>query len=72
MLEFKGNKNLSSCNYEDLLHLFNRKIRKNLRNTPYQEREDLEQEIKIKIYEKMNVIEELPTPGFFDFIKSAD
>ncbi|HFR4168324.1 hypothetical protein [Bacillus cereus] len=72
MLDFKENKNVTSCNYDDLLQLFNHTIRKSLRNTPYQEREDLEQEIKIKIYEKINVIEELPIPGFFDFIKSKD
>ncbi|SFK04984.1 MULTISPECIES: hypothetical protein [unclassified Bacillus (in: firmicutes)] len=67
MLELKDS-NVTNYNYEDILQSFNLKIRKCLQNTPYQEREDLEQEIHMKIFEKLNVINNLEVPGFFDFL----
>ena len=41
-------------NWEDILNDFQGKINAQLRSVPFQDREDLEQEIKIKIIEKMN------------------
>ncbi|OUB84302.1 MULTISPECIES: hypothetical protein [Bacillus cereus group] len=70
MLKFED-KNLSNYNYEGILQIFNLKIRKCLKNTPYQEREDLEQEIKVKIFEKISVINDLEVPGFFDFLDDS-
>lgn len=67
MIELK-NRNLNSCNYEEILRIFKFKICSCLQNTPYQEREDLEQEIHMKIFEKINVINNLEVPGFFDFL----
>lgn len=54
--------------FEEIIEQFSLKIKKSLVNTPYQEREDLEQEIKIKIYEKMDIINNITAPGFFEFI----
>ncbi|KFM95050.1 hypothetical protein D0U04_30270 [Bacillus clarus] len=62
---------LSSCNYEEVLQLFNFKIRSCLHNTPYQEREDLEQEIKMEIFKKIDVINKLEVTGFFQFLDSG-
>ena len=47
-----NDQHLNSCNYEEILRIFKFKICSCLQNTPYQEREDLEQEIKMKIFEK--------------------
>ncbi|MCU5305533.1 hypothetical protein OCE40_27425, partial [Bacillus toyonensis] len=55
-------------NYEEILRIFKFKICSCLQNTPYQEREDLEQEIKMKIFEKIDVINTLEVPGFFEFL----
>ncbi|MCM3358151.1 hypothetical protein [Psychrobacillus sp. MER TA 171] len=55
--------------YLELIKEFRPKIKKSLQNTPVQEREDLEQEIMIKIYEKMNFIQSLKAPNFFEFIE---
>ncbi|WP_342718348.1 hypothetical protein AAG068_04750 [Bacillus paramycoides] len=70
MIELK-NRNLNSCNYEKILQIFKFKICSCLQNTPYQEREDLEQEIKMKIFEKVDVINGLEVPGFFEFLDSS-
>ncbi|MCI0768091.1 hypothetical protein [Bacillus sp. TL12] len=70
MLKYED-QNLSISNYEVILQFFNLKIRKCLQNTPYQEREDLEQEITLKIFEKMNVINDLEVPGFFEFLNGS-
>ncbi|MFD5261186.1 hypothetical protein ACFWJC_10455 [Bacillus wiedmannii] len=70
MIELK-NRNLNSCNYEEILRIFKFKICSCLQNTPYQEREDLEQEIKMKIFEKVDVINGLEVPGFFEFLDSS-
>ncbi|MED4140176.1 helix-turn-helix domain-containing protein [Priestia megaterium] len=58
--------------YEEVLQMFEPKIKKSLLNTHFQEREDLEQEIKIKIYEKIDVLTEMYVPGFFEFIKQEE
>ncbi|PKJ52464.1 helix-turn-helix domain-containing protein [Bacillus sp. SN10] len=62
----------SDNNFEEILKLFLPKIKKSLRNTPFQEREDLEQEIKLKIYEKIYVFDGFSAPGFFDFIEGIN
>lgn len=59
---------VSIAYYESIIEEFTPKIKKSLNNTPYQEQEDLEQEIKMKIYEKISVIEQLSAPGFFEFM----
>lgn len=59
-------------NFDEILTFFHTRIKKNLRNTPFQEREDLEQEIKLKIYEKMDVLNRLSSPGFFDFLEEME
>ncbi|WP_306008578.1 hypothetical protein [Bacillus sp. MMSF_3353] len=56
-------------NFEQFLILFSSKIRRSLQNTPIQEREDLEQEIKIKMFEKYDMIQSFNAPGFFEFIE---
>ncbi|MBH0356874.1 hypothetical protein U9R71_13780 [Bacillus toyonensis] len=66
-----NNQNLNSCNYEEILRIFKFKICSCLQNTPYQEREDLEQEIKMKIFEKIEVINTLEVPGFFEFLDAS-
>ncbi|QSX24144.1 helix-turn-helix domain-containing protein [Priestia megaterium] len=57
--------------YEEVLEMFEPKIKKSLLNTHFQEREDLEQEIKIKIYEKIDVLNDMYVPGFFEFIEQG-
>lgn len=54
--------------FHEILKEFKPKIKKSLLNTPIQEREDLEQEIMIKIFEKLNLIQNITAPTFFDFI----
>ncbi|WP_263704996.1 hypothetical protein [Bacillus thuringiensis] len=66
-----NDQHLNSCNYEEILRIFKFKICSCLQNTPYQEREDLEQEIKMKIFEKVGVINGLEVPGFFEFLDSS-
>lgn len=43
------------------------KIKQCLHNTEFQEREDLEQEIKLKIIEKLATVEFQDAPSFWDF-----
>lgn len=54
--------------YEEILENFNLKIKKSINAVPYQERDDLEQEIKIKIYEKLDTVNNIKCPGFYDYI----
>ncbi|PEZ06117.1 hypothetical protein CN330_27500 [Priestia megaterium] len=56
--------------YEDLIKYFNPKIKKSLRNIPLQEQDDLNQEIHIKIFEKINTMKSITVPGFFEFLNS--
>ena len=67
-----NNQNLNSCNYEEILRIFKFKICSCLQNTPYQEREDLEQEMIIKIIEKIDMMLEEDVPDFFEFIEEID
>ncbi|WP_152657520.1 helix-turn-helix domain-containing protein [Oceanobacillus sp. CFH 90083] len=55
-------------NILQVISFFEPSIKKNLRNTPYQERNDLEQEISMKILEKINKLQSLEVPTFFEFI----
>ncbi|MGX4723115.1 hypothetical protein CHCC14809_1410 [Bacillus licheniformis] len=43
-------------------------IKNKLNNTSYQEREDLEQELKMKICEKAEMLLCQEVPGFWEFI----
>ncbi|WDV06125.1 hypothetical protein [Lysinibacillus irui] len=50
-----------------IIENFTPKIKQCLHQTSYQEREDLEQEIKLKIIEKLAKQEFNDTPSFWDF-----
>ncbi|WP_036803248.1 hypothetical protein [Pontibacillus halophilus] len=63
-----ANSNDQEERFNQIINAFDPKIKKVLANTPLQEREDLEQEIKIKIYEKMDVLDSFNAPGFFEFL----
>ncbi|MBK3494708.1 hypothetical protein JFL43_07520 [Viridibacillus sp. YIM B01967] len=54
---------------ERLLEIFRPAIKKSLHHTRMQEREDLEQEISMKILEKLNYLQDIKTPDFFEFIE---
>ncbi|GAF11866.1 hypothetical protein JCM19046_573 [Bacillus sp. JCM 19046] len=54
--------------YESILVDFNAKIKKSLYQTTPNNRDDLEQEIKIKLYEKLAVIQNIEAPGFYEFV----
>ncbi|WP_062748078.1 hypothetical protein [Shouchella tritolerans] len=58
--------------YETILAAFDLKIKKSLYSTDPANREDLEQEIKLKIFEKMPVIENMNAPGFYEFVHGAN
>lgn len=53
---------------EKLLENFTPMIKSKLNNTSYQEREDLEQELKMKICEKAEMLLCQKVPGFWEFI----
>lgn len=55
-------------NLDDILEIFRPRIKKSLYNTSFQEREDLEQEIALKIFEKLSILQSLEVPTFFEFI----
>ncbi|MED3778032.1 helix-turn-helix domain-containing protein [Geobacillus stearothermophilus] len=55
---------------EQILEQFERKIQKNLRQTAYQEREDLAQEIRLKIIEKLITIDFSETLSFWSFFEN--
>lgn len=70
----KLRKNYEILNYydiEDILSEFDTKIKLSLRNTDYQEREDLEQEIKLKIIEKLYTVQLRNPPSFWSFFTFA-
>lgn len=52
---------------EEVLDRFAPKIKQSLKNTNYQDREDLEQEIKLKIIEKLFTVEFKEPPNFWCF-----
>ncbi|CAM4111686.1 hypothetical protein [Lederbergia lenta] len=49
----------------EIIDDFNSKIKKSLSNTTYQDRDDLEQEIKLKIIEKLYTVEFNDPPSFW-------
>lgn len=56
-------------NWEDILNDFQVKINYNLQKVPANDRDDLEQEIKLKIIEKVNnLLVKNNTPGFWEFL----
>ncbi|AIC95858.1 MULTISPECIES: hypothetical protein [Shouchella] len=61
-----------SFQYEKILEDFQPKIKKSLYQTAPANREDLEQEIKMKIYEKMDVIQNIDAPGFYEFVSGHE
>lgn len=50
-----------------IIQNFTPKIKQCLHQTSYQDREDLEQEIKLKIIKKLTTKEFQNTPSFWDF-----
>ncbi|MFT0801351.1 sigma-O factor regulator RsoA [Bacillus swezeyi] len=60
--------NLRNEDIEKLLESFTPMIKNKLRNTSYQERDDLEQELKMKICEKADMLLCQEVPGFWEFI----
>lgn len=52
-----------------ILNDFQPKIKKSLNKTPFQDREDLEQEINVKIIEKLNSVEFQENPSFWSLLK---
>ncbi|MGG3641513.1 hypothetical protein ABES38_09045 [Bacillus gobiensis] len=46
------------------------KIRKHVKETVLDERDDLSQEIKIKIIEKVDIFFDEDVPGFFEFAQT--
>ena len=60
-------------NWEEILNDFQVKININLQKVPISDRDDLEQEIKIKIIEKVNsLLEKNNTPGFWEFLTEKE
>jgi hypothetical protein len=53
---------------EELLEKINPKIQKHLNTVPYEIRDDVEQELKIKIINSLDNINITNIPGFFDLI----
>ncbi|MEG7282626.1 sigma-O factor regulator RsoA [Bacillus sp. 0909A] len=67
--EFEHNRDHDEMyDIEYLIACFSPMIRKKLSNTSYQEREDLEQELKIKMFEKADMLLCQDVPGFWEFI----
>lgn len=56
---------------ETLFESLEFKIRKHIKQTGIDERDDLEQEIKIKIMEKVPVLMKEEVPSFFEFALEA-
>lgn len=52
----------------EIIESFNGKIKQSLTHTSYQERDDLEQEIKLKIIEKLYTVEFREAPSFWNFL----
>ncbi|MGG0026829.1 hypothetical protein ABEX92_02965 [Bacillus safensis subsp. osmophilus] len=52
---------------EELLQMLNPLIKKCLYNVSYQEREDFEQDIKLKLLDRFNFINDQEVPGFWEF-----
>lgn len=52
----------------EVLELLNPKIKSSLKQTSYQDREDLEQEIKLKILQHLDNVNKRDIPNFFSFL----
>ncbi|WP_428910316.1 hypothetical protein [Niallia sp. Krafla_26] len=52
----------------EIIDYLDPKIKQSLRNTHFQEREDLEQEIKLKMIETYEKVSELDAPNFEEFL----
>ncbi|MGG4266417.1 hypothetical protein [Peribacillus simplex] len=61
-------KKLSKEELMNLIDSLNPKIKKSLKNTDYQDRNDLEQEIKLKIIESYEKIVSIEAPNFEEFL----
>ncbi|AOH56877.1 hypothetical protein ABE28_021240 [Peribacillus muralis] len=59
---------LSKEELMSLINSLNPKIKKSLKNTNYQDRNDLEQEIKLKIIESYEKIAAIEAPNFEEFL----
>lgn len=59
----------NSIDVEMILGQLEFKIRKHVKETVLDERDDLSQEIKIKILEKVEVFLSEDAPGFFEFVE---
>lgn len=57
---------------EIIIEAFNPKIKKSLMMTDTRNRDDLEQELHLKILEIIRRYDLNSTPGFFEYIQSAD
>ncbi|MED4271274.1 helix-turn-helix domain-containing protein [Geobacillus stearothermophilus] len=55
----------------EILEKFEGKIQKILSQTIYKERDDLAQEIRLKIIEKLNTLEFSDIPSFWSFIENS-
>ncbi|WP_343844045.1 hypothetical protein [Salinibacillus aidingensis] len=55
---------------EQVIEELTPRIKSSIRNTAFQEREDLEQEIIIKIIEKIRLFERNDSPGFWEFVQA--
>lgn len=59
--------------WEEILNDFQLKINYNLSKVPVHEREDLEQEIKLKIIEKIRLFKDKNNiPGFWDLLSTQE
>ncbi|MGE7185846.1 hypothetical protein ACQKKK_18255 [Peribacillus sp. NPDC006672] len=61
-------KKLTKEELMNLIDSLNPKIKKSLKNTDYQDRNDLEQEIKLKIIESYEKIVSIEAPNFEEFL----
>ncbi|WP_010095429.1 hypothetical protein [Ornithinibacillus scapharcae] len=60
--------NQENQDIEHIIKKFELKIKKSTKYTHYQDQEDLEQEIKLKIIEKLTTTEFEEPPGFWSFL----
>ncbi|MFK3937549.1 hypothetical protein ACI2JA_08555 [Alkalihalobacillus sp. NPDC078783] len=52
---------------KDLIEKMEPKIKKSIRHIPWQYREDVEQEIKMKVMESIDKVNTYDVPGFFEY-----
>ncbi|WP_019913616.1 helix-turn-helix domain-containing protein [Paenibacillus sp. HW567] len=55
---------------EEIIHKFNPKIRKSLSQTSVQNRNDLRQEVNLKMIEAINKFDVESVPGFWEFVSN--